>query len=404
MRRMPEDRKPATLAAAHAPLDGVISAPRSPRLSPSWWVGGPTRGPVPAPSTPLAPLAPWSRPPSASGPQQPAADRSASGRAGLPTLSLRRGRRHRRAMTGEPEADAPVVVGVDGSPSSRDAVRWAADAAALRGTPLLLVRVTTRLEALSAASPGMPPSLLATQAEEARAHLHEATELATAAAGGVGELTMRTELGCGSAAGVLLDRAHAARLLVVGTRGLGELAGGLVGSVSSAVAAHAACPVVIVRGLPAAEEPPLAGPVVVGVDASRTSAPAVAAAFEEASLRGAELVAVHAWTDLDLAAVFELDSPHQLLDHEDLARGQELLLAEALASGQQRYPDVPVTRVVVADRLVSHLLERAQSAQLVVAGSHGHGGFTSMLLGSTSRALLHSVPCPLMVVRSPSPR
>lgn len=130
----------------------------------------------------------------------------------------------------------------------------------------------------------------------------------------------------------------------------------------------------------------------------------MAAAFEEASLRGAELVAVHAWTELDLATVHELDSSHQLLDHDDLARGQKLLLTEALASGQQRYPDVLVTRVVVADRPASHLLERAQSAQLVVVGSHGRGGFTSMVLGSTSRALLHSVPSPLMVVRSPAPR
>ena len=128
----------------------------------------------------------------------------------------------------------------------------------------------------------------------------------------------------------------------------------------------------------------------------------MAAAFEEASLRRTGLVAVHAWTDLDLATVYQVDSPHRLLDHADLARGQELLLAESLAGWQERYPDVAVTRVVVADRPVSHLLERAADAQLVVVGSHGRGGFASMLLGSTSRALLHATPCPLMVVRSPA--
>lgn len=307
-------------------------------------------------------------------------------------------------MTGEPDTDSPVVVGVDGSASSRDAVRWAARAAALRGVPLLLVQVTTRLEAFSAAGLGVPESWLATQEQTARAHLREASGFATSAAGSVGDLEVRTEVDCGSAAGMLLDRGRDARLLVVGTRGLGEQSWGQVGSVSSAVVTHAACPVVVVRGMSAADEPPLVGPVVVGVDATRSSAPAVAAAFEEASLRGAELVAVHAWTDLELDTVYELDSPHQLLDHDDLARGQKLLLTEALAGGQERYPNVSVTRVVVDDRLVSHLLERARSAQLVVVGSHGRGGFTSMLLGSTSRALLHSVPCPLMVVRSPAPR
>lgn len=218
----------------------------------------------------------------------------------------------------------------------------------------------------------------------------------------MGPLPVRTEVDGGTAAGTLIDHGRTARMVVVGSRGLGELTGGLVGSVSTAVVTHAACPVVVVRGLPAAGEPPLDGPVVVGVDGTATSAPAVAAAFEEASLRGAELVAVHAWTDLDLATVYEVDSPHPVLDRADLQRGQELLLAESLAGWQEHYPDVVVTRVVVADRPVAHLLDLAESAQLVVVGSHGRGGFTSMLLGSTSRALVHANPCPLLVVRSPA--
>lgn len=301
-------------------------------------------------------------------------------------------------MTGDTQTIPPVVVGVDGSASSSDAVRWAARAAVLRGTPLLVV--TTWLQAFSTAGPGVPPVWLEAQQEAALTHLRDAATLAADTAGEVGPLTVRTSLECGTAAGALLEHARTARLLVVGSRGLGELTGGLVGSVSTAVVTHATCPVVVVRGLAAPDEPPRAGPVVVGVDATATSVPAVAAAFEEASLRGAELVAVHAWTDLDLATVYQLDSPHRLLSHDDLGRGQELLLAEALAGWQERYPDVSVTRVVVADRPVAHLLDRAEDAQLVVVGSHGRGGFTSMLLGSTSRALLHTTPCPLMVVRS----
>ena len=317
---------------------------------------------------------------------------------GRRTLSGGSSAAHRRAMTSAPSTSPPVVVGVDGSASSRDAVRWAARAAALRHAPLVLV--TTRAELFTLVGAGAPAAWLDVQDDTARVHLDDAARTATDTA----DVAVSTVLDPGTAAGALLAHSRTARLLVVGSRGLGELTGGLVGSVSTAVVSHAQCPVVVVRGLPPADEPALTGPVVVGVDATPTSVPAVAAAFEEAALRGAELVAVHAWTELDLATVYALDSPHRRLDADELARGQELLLAEALAGWQERYPDVTVTRVVVADRPVAHLLDRAEGAQLVVVGTHGRSGLASMLLGSTSRALLHATPCPLMVVRPTATR
>ncbi|HEY3263439.1 MAG TPA: universal stress protein, partial [Pseudonocardiaceae bacterium] len=73
------------------------------------------------------------------------------------------------------------------------------------------------------------------------------------------------------------------------------------------------------------------------------------------------------------------------------------LLAERLAGWQQEDPDVPVERVLTRDRPVRSLLQVAQTAQLVV-GSRGRCGFAGMLLGSTSHALIHHCPCPLVVV------
>lgn len=75
------------------------------------------------------------------------------------------------------------------------------------------------------------------------------------------------------------------------------------------------------------------------------------------------------------------------------------MLAESLAGWSERYPDVAVRRVLVRDRPVRALLSEAENAQLVVVGSHGRGGFTGMLLGSTSAALVQSVECPIVVVR-----
>lgn len=197
----------------------------------------------------------------------------------------------------------------------------------------------------------------------------------------------------------LLEVAKSARMLVVGSRGLGEFTGGLVGSVSSAVASHAACPVAVVRGMPEMDAPPLDGPVVIGVDGSSNSEPAIAAAFEEAALRDVDLVAVHAWSDFSLLTVAPADLSDNELAWSAAEPAEQALLSESLAGWKDKYPDVVVRKVVVRDRPVHHLLQQSEAAQLVVTGSRGRGGFASLLLGSTSRALLHAVSRPLLIVR-----
>jgi nucleotide-binding universal stress UspA family protein len=289
-----------------------------------------------------------------------------------------------------PTAPAPVVVGVDGSPAAGSAVAWAATEARLRDVPLLVV----------AALPGPGIGELSTVLTDAAvSHRFRTSEVLTAAAAqarALGATDVRAELHPGPPVTALLAHSLDAGLLVVGSRGVGERSGGLAHSVSSSVVGHARCPVVVVH---AAVATPEQGPVVVGVDGSPTSDRAVELAFAEAALRGADLVAVHAWTDLDLAAVYALDSSAAVLDPALLQAGHTEVLALALAAPAARHPGVVVREVVVEDRPVRTLLAEAEGAALVVVGSHGRGGFASMLLGSTSRALLQSVDCPLVVVR-----
>jgi nucleotide-binding universal stress UspA family protein len=124
----------------------------------------------------------------------------------------------------------------------------------------------------------------------------------------------------------------------------------------------------------------------------------VALAFEEASLRNAELVAAHTWTDYSSDSAYASASL-VMVDWSRVENEQAEMLAERLAGWQEKYPDVTVRRVVARDRPVHHLLEQASGAQLLVVGSRGRGGFTGMLLGSTSHALIHHAPCPLLVAR-----
>jgi nucleotide-binding universal stress UspA family protein len=166
----------------------------------------------------------------------------------------------------------------------------------------------------------------------------------------------------------------------------------LVGSPAVSVAAHGECPVVVVRagddGVIRTE-----GPVVAGVDGSPTSIRALGAAFDEASWRGARLVAVHSWQDSDYVPEYVA------LGAEPAEEERARVLAESLAGWQEKYPDVEVERVVVKDRPRHQLLERSATAQLVVVGSRGRGGFKGLLLGSTSQALVYHAGCPVLVVR-----
>ncbi|HEY0639461.1 MAG TPA: universal stress protein [Pseudonocardiaceae bacterium] len=302
----------------------------------------------------------------------------------------------------------PVVAGVDGSAAALDAVRWAADQARRWGSPLRLVHADVWP---LVAPPRGVPTLRDTRSvgwEHGRAALLAATEAAVTVAP---DVPVTTEYVVTTATTALVEESRTARLLVVGSRGLGGFTGLLVGSTAVRLTGYARCPVVVVRGTPgtelagepadapagAGDAPPWTGPVVAGVGGSASDDTVLGFALDQAALRGVPLVAVHAWSDWYLPGPLVADAAP--FAWEDAEREAGTVLAERLAGWTDKYPSVELRPVVTPGRPAHSLLRAAAGASLVVVGSRGRGGVTGLLLGSTSHALLHHAPCPVAVVR-----
>ncbi len=294
-------------------------------------------------------------------------------------------------MTTTTTADAPVLVGVDASEPALVAVRWGAREALARKAPLLLVAAFGWAPVNEGDDPfQIPPRDRDAQRADAERTLARARDAAEQAAPGV---EVATDLRTGTPSGLLVDLSRQARLVVVGHRGAGGFATLLLGSVGAAVAAHAACPVVVVRGAGDGVAPPDAAPVVVGVDGSPLSEAAVAFAVDVAVRRGAPLVAVHAWEEIG----FDMTIAAPVDPAAELGR-QQALVADRMAVWHDKHPDLPIERVFVRDHPARVLRERSRGAQLVVVGSRGRGGFAGLLLGSVGQDLIRHAECPVAVV------
>lgn len=284
-----------------------------------------------------------------------------------------------------------LIVGVDGSSSSNAAVEWAARDAALHGEPLTLVHVLMPPVTVTLPKVPLPAGFQQWQESAGRTMLDEAAVIAVKAAS-PDAIAIERRMVSGRAIASLAELSRDSRMVVVGRHGHGHLRH-LLGSVSSGVAHHALCPVAVIDD----EDPLMPGaafaPVVVGIDGSPVSEAATAVAFDEASRRGVDLVAV-------LACMEWSGDEFPFAERAAREAGGAELLAERLAGWQERYPDVTVHRMVVADRAAMHLVEESTRAQLVVVGSHGFGGFTGMLLGSVSSAVLQSARTPVIVART----
>ncbi|MFI8989829.1 universal stress protein [Streptomyces antimycoticus] len=318
--------------------------------------------------------------------------------------------------------ELPVVVGVDGSDAASDALDWAAELAGRRGLPLRVVHASLweRYEGYVAG----------TAADRPAERLHSEAVLATAAerAGRrVPALKVMTDLAADDAVTALLRAGQSAEALVVGSRGRGEFASLLLGSVGLGIAARAQCPVVVVRGRPENVHGGM-NRVVVGIAererrSEREPVPpsaAVAFALREARLRGGELEAVHAWRCAGPEDHGARENHRAPQDHtarenhgaredhtarenhrarEDHARRAAELLDETLGGATAAgLPPVPVAHRPVEGSARKALLDASAHADLLVVGARRRQGHFGMQLGLVNHAVLHHAKCPVAVV------
>ncbi|MFE3250724.1 universal stress protein [Streptomyces sp. NPDC059209] len=286
--------------------------------------------------------------------------------------------------------DLPLVVGVDGSEGSLRALDWAAGEAARRGLPLRIVHasvwehyegVRPRLGADRPSEQVYAENLVATSEERVR-------RLAP-------EVKVTTDIRPEEPVTGLLEEGDDAALLVLGSRGRGPVTGMLLGSVSLSVAAHARCPVVVVRGRESKETADH-GRVVLGVGDTAASRVAARFALREARSRGCELVAVRAWHGPVLES-----APYPLADSDQLRTYRQQAddyVDSVLSDAGEDLTTVTVRRKVVQGTAHQTLLEAAAPADLLVVGARRRHGAFGLQLGQVNHAMLHYAPCPVAIV------
>ncbi len=290
------------------------------------------------------------------------------------------------------EHEQVVLVGVDGSAASLNALEWAVAQARRVGWRLHLVCAYALPTFAAASLDGGYATLDDTAIRDgAQAALDEAVERAS----GRG-VDVTSSLETGDPAGVLVDLTKQVCLAVVGTRGNSGFAERILGTVSSALPAHAHCPTVVVPLHEDDGEPPLPiRRIVVGVDGSDSAKVALDRAIEQAEVWDAELTAV-VGVPIGAGAGL-LGWLPAAVDREvvlaDVTEGLNVTVDRALEGRE-----LTVRRHALDGSGAELLSEFSTAVDLVVVGTRGRGGFAGMLLGSTSQQVLHHSVCPVLVV------
>ncbi|WP_426936691.1 universal stress protein [Brevibacterium sp. LE-L] len=311
-----------------------------------------------------------------------------------------------------------IIVGIDGSDNADCALQWAIAHAQTTSAEIRLVSAYT--------VPGvnMSQADIVYPADFDAAVKKTVETIAEAAASTVTEsgVPVSTTIVPGDASGVMVEHSKNADLAVVGARGRGGFAGRLLGSVALAMPAHSHCPTVVVpstwptRVMPstplpvddpvrvknhrtAAEDirarPDFSGEIVAAVDPFETDTPVLRAAASQAAVYQLPLRLVGVTATHILSPEWMPSEKHLIRMYDEAAKAYEAA-AESLRGD---FPDLEVRYSIFDAPATEVLVSATYTAELVVIGSRGRGGFVSTVLGSTSQGVLSHAVCPVRVVR-----
>lgn len=319
----------------------------------------------------------------------------------------------------DPEA---IIVGIDGSNASRNALRWAIEEARAQGKSIRLVGAYT---VPSVATATVDVSYVPIDDSAVRAAVADSLREAAAEVKEAG-VQVEAIIEIGDAAGVLVEESKQGSLSVVGSRGRGGFTGRLLGTVSSALPAHSHCPTVVVpvswshdaerspeqtasrpirnAGGDSFEDtieadtitgPDYTGKVVVGIDSLGKESQALWEAAELAHRRGSSLVLLGVITTTVVGPEW-LPSTGDMKHYVDKGADKLAIAAEAV---REKFPGLDVSWTLYDGQPAEALVRASDTASVLVIGSRGRGGFAGLLLGSTSQSVLPYSKCPTMVVR-----
>ncbi|MBO0845472.1 MAG: universal stress protein [Nocardioides sp.] len=273
--------------------------------------------------------------------------------------------------------NAFIAVGYDGSPDARAALSWVAEVATLRKEAIVVTIVVDGKD--NPRGVGWPESWWADIEDSARDIL-----------GDFPRVEYRLARVAGNKVEMLSEAARDASMLVVGSHGHSVVGQVFIGSVSQAVARHAASPVVVVRE----PQTPYAGRIVVGSDAGEPSTRALEFACTMAEVTGDKVAVIRAWQPATV--------PQDRYGYAPLTTGSlEVHQARLEVTVEQlaaAHPTVAIQGDVVETSPARALVDASASASLVVVGSHGRNAVAEVMLGSVSHAVLHRAHCPVAVV------
>ncbi|MDR7255143.1 nucleotide-binding universal stress UspA family protein [Nocardioides sp. BE266] len=279
-----------------------------------------------------------------------------------------------------------VVVGVDGTPASANAIRYARAEAARNGGAVDVVHVVPDVPALSGFQPVPPDELMAA----GRAALEASLALAGPPPRRVEE---RSHLRRGHVVPLLTEAGRTARAVVLGSDRRPVSMRLLTGNVSTGVSARSTVPVVSVPETWSVDRDTRV--VVVGVKHPEHAGALLTEAFEVARERRSRLVVLHAWR-LPIAYDDLLAGDPGTV--QDWAGRAVRELEDAIAPWRSSHPDVDVELRCVHDQAAHALVTASEEADELLLVRRSHGLPAAAHLGSTARAVLLYAHCPIRVV------